>query len=111
MRDGLYKIMFQTQYGRGSGVIHAHGGRLWGGDATMFWVGTYEQGEGEVTATVNVDRHTKRPMSRSVFGVDRVSITIAAVPSDATNDNYRFTGAPVELPRVALTGILQRIAD
>jgi hypothetical protein len=103
--------MFQTQYGRGSGVIHAQGGKLWGGDATMFWVGTYTQAEGGTTASVNVNRHTKRPMSRSVFGVDRVSITISAVPAGATDENFRFTGTAAEVPRVSLTGILERISD
>jgi hypothetical protein len=111
MRDGLYQIMFQTQHGRGSGVIYVAGGKLWGGDSSMFYVGTYTQAEGGITASVKVGRHTKKPMSRSVFGVDRVSITISVVKAGTNDEIYNLTGTAAEAPRVTLTGKLQRISD
>jgi hypothetical protein len=113
MRDGLYRVMFQTQYGRGSGVIHAQGGKMWGGDGTMFFVGTYTETEGGIAASVKVDRHTKKPMSRSIFGVDRVSITISgqAAETSANAEAYRFTGTAAEIPSISLTGMLERISD
>jgi hypothetical protein len=113
MRDGLYRIMFQTQFGRGSGVMHLHGGRMWGGDSSMFYVGTYTEEKAGVTASVTVGRHTKKPMSRSVFGVDQVSITISVKPVEvgAADDTYNFTGTAAEAPRVSLSGMLQRVSD
>jgi hypothetical protein len=113
MRDGLYRVMFQTQFGRGSGVMHLQGGRMWGGDASMFYVGTYTEEKDGLIASVTVGRHTKKPMSRSVFGVDRVSITLSAKPAEghAGGDTYNFTGTAAEAPRVSFTGMLQRVSD
>src|SRR5690349_9219870 len=76
MRDGLYRVQFRTQRGEGSGVIYAQGGRMWGGDAGLFYVGSYVDNAGNLTAEVKTDRHTKSPFIQSVFGVDRVTITL-----------------------------------
>ena len=93
--------------------MHLHGGRMWGGDSSMFYVGTYTEEEAGVTAAVTVGRHTKKPMSRSVFGVDQVSITIAVKPVEvgAADDTYNFTGTAAEAPRVSFSGMLQRVSD
>ena len=111
MRDGLYQVMFQTPHGRGSGVIHAQGGKLWGGDATMFYVGTYTPAGDGIAATVTTGRHRTKPMSRSVFGVDRVSLTIAAVPAGGNGDIFKVTGTVAEVPGLSFTGLLTRISD
>jgi hypothetical protein len=111
MRDGLYQVMFQTPHGRGSGVIHMQGGRLWGGDATMFYVGTYTPADDGIAAAVTTGRHRTKPMSRSVFGVDRVSLTIAAKPAAADADTYNLTGTVAEIPGLSFTGLLTRISD
>jgi hypothetical protein len=111
MRDGLYQVMFQTPQGRGSGVIHAQGGKLWGGDATMFYVGSYTPAGNGMSATVTTGRHRSKPMSRSVFGVDRVSLHISAEPDGGEGERYRITGTVAEIPGLAFTGLLTRISD
>ncbi len=40
MKDGLYRVEFQTQRGAGAGVVFLEGGALRGGDSQMFYTGS-----------------------------------------------------------------------
>jgi hypothetical protein len=52
MRDGLYKVYFETPLGANFGVVHAVDGKIWGGDSSMFYVGSYVTRGNEITAHV-----------------------------------------------------------
>lgn len=39
MEEGLYKVLFQTQLGQGTGVVTVREGRLRGGDSVMYYTG------------------------------------------------------------------------
>jgi T3SS negative regulator,GrlR len=108
MRDGLYRVLFQTPLGWGSGIVYASGGRLWGGDAGLFYVGTYKREGDNVVAEVRTDRHTQHPGITSVFGRDQVKITLAGVSS---GDTVRLRGNATEAPGVDFTAELTRLSD
>lgn len=108
MRDGLYKVQFQTPLGWGAGVVFAQGGKLWGGDAGLFYVGTYSQDGDKVTASVKTNRHTQNPGITSVFGRDQVTISLSGT---SNGDAAKFNGKAPEAPNVAFTAELTRISD
>jgi hypothetical protein len=108
MREGLYRVQFQTPLGWGSGVIHALNGRLWGGDAAMFYTGNYTQDGNQIAADVRTGRHTQNPAIPSVFGRDQVRIRLMGVED---GDLIRFTGSAPEAPNLPFTAELNRISD
>jgi hypothetical protein len=108
MRDGLYKVHFQTPIGWGAGVVYGAGGKLWGGDAGLFYVGSYSQDGNNVAAEVRTNRHTQNPGVISVFGRDQVKVTLKGI---STGDTVKLTGKAVEVPNVTFTAELTRISD
>ena len=108
MRDGFYRVHFQTPLGWGTGVVHALGGKLWGGDAGMYYVGTYSIDNDTVNAEVRTDRHTQHPGIVAVFGRDQVRIALKGVSS---GDKVKLNGTSPEAPGVSFTAELTRIAD
>jgi hypothetical protein len=106
MRDGLYKVEFKTPLGAGSGVVHVQGGKLWGGDTGMFYVGSFTQSGDQISATVRTGRHTAN--STSVFGQDRVEISLTG---KASGDVADLIGQAPQAPNVRLSAVLTRISD
>jgi hypothetical protein len=108
MREGLYKVQFQTQLGAGAGVAVARDGKMWGGDSGIFYTGTYKDEGGTITASVAIDRHTKHPGIASVFGVDRANITLTGKDTGST---ITMTGKAAQAPGVSFQAILTHLAD
>lgn len=108
MRDGLYRVHFQTPLGWGSGVVYAASGKIWGGDAGLYYTGSYKQEGNNVTAEVRTNRHTQHPGVSSVFGRDQVRITLNGI---TTGDKVKFDGKAAEVPNVSFTAELNRISD
>ncbi|WP_159011365.1 GrlR family regulatory protein [Bradyrhizobium sp. S69] len=108
MDDGLYKVEFHTPMGFGAGVVFLQGGRLHGGDAGLFYVGTFAQHGNEFIAEVVTDRHTQYPGIVSVFGKDRVHI---ALKGQSNGNSGLMQGTAVEAPGLKFTAKLSRIAD
>jgi hypothetical protein len=108
MRDGLYKVQFQTPLGWGAGVVFAQGDKLWGGDAGLCYVGTHSQDGNQVTAKVKTFRHTQHPGIQSVFGRDQVNIELKGT---AEGDSVQCSGTAPEAPGVKFSATLQRVSD
>jgi hypothetical protein len=108
MRDGLYKTEFQTPMGLGTGVVFLQDGKLRGGDAALFYIGTFKQSGSEFTAEVVTDRHTQYPGIVSVFGKDRVHISLKG---SSTLDSAVMQGTAIEAPGLKFTAKLSRIGD
>jgi len=106
LADGLYKVAFQTPIGAGAGVVHLVGGRMWGGDAALYYVGTYNLAGEQVSASVTTNRHTAG--YDSVFGVDRVHITLRG--QTRTNEVH-LEGSAVEAPGISFKAFLTKISD
>lgn len=77
MKNGLYSIHVRLGDGRtdkGSGVAVCRNGVLRGGDAFLFYVGSYEMRGGTISGEVIVDQHTPSPHSVPLFGGRQVGI-------------------------------------
>jgi T3SS negative regulator,GrlR len=106
LSDGLYKVAFLTPIGAGAGVIYIAGGRMWGGDAGMYYVGTYTQSGDQLTASVTTERHTVG--ANSVFGIDRVHINMRGT---VAHNIATMQGSAVEAPNVPFQVYLTKISD
>lgn len=95
MRNGLYRVHFQTPRGGGAGVVALQDGKISGGDSRIYYTGTYSESGVQFTAQVKTDAHTPTPGMVSVFGVDRVNITLKGT---STGDSAQLTGTAAEAP-------------
>lgn len=71
MKNGLYSIHVSLQDGRtgkGSGVIMFREGKILGGDAYLFYTGTYTTRGDTFKGEVLVQRHTSSPDANPLFG-------------------------------------------
>ena len=71
MKNGLYSIHVSLQDGRtgkGSGVIMFRDGKILGGDAYLFYTGSYTMKGDSFKGEVLVQRHTRSPDANPLFG-------------------------------------------
>jgi hypothetical protein len=71
MKNGLYSIHVSLQDGRtgkGSGVIMFLDGKIVGGDAYLYYTGSYATKGDTFKGEVLVQRHTSSPDSNPLFG-------------------------------------------
>src|SRR5258705_5785958 len=71
MKNGLYSIPVSLQDGRsgkGSGVIMFRDGKIFGGDAYLFYTGSYTSKGDTFKGEVLVQRHTSSPDANPLFG-------------------------------------------
>ncbi|WP_114521024.1 GrlR family regulatory protein [Altererythrobacter sp. ZODW24] len=69
LKDGLYKVEFQTQLGAGAGIAVLRNGIIEGGDSMMFYRGTYSQTDSQFQAEVSNGTHSNDPSMESVLGI------------------------------------------
>jgi hypothetical protein len=71
MKNGLYSIHVKLQDGRsgkGSGVIMFRDGHIHGGDAYLYYTGSYIVKDDTFKGEVLVQRHTSSPDANPLFG-------------------------------------------
>jgi hypothetical protein len=71
MKNGLYSIHVSLQDGRsgkGSGVVLFRDGKIFGGDAYLFYTGSYTSKGDTFKGEVLVQRHTSSPDANPLFG-------------------------------------------
>ncbi len=71
MKNGLYSVHVSLQDGRsgkGSGVIMFRDGKILGGDAYLFYTGSYTTKGNSFKGEVLVQRHTSSPDANPLFG-------------------------------------------
>jgi hypothetical protein len=109
MRNGLYKIEFQTPRGAGGGVVVLMDGIIRGGDSALYYIGNYKVEGGQFTATVQTARHFGTPQTQpSVFGIDKISIN---AQGQAGDDRAKIVATSPQAPGIRLDGALTRIGD
>src|ERR1700681_4901732 len=87
MKNGLYSIHVSLQDGRtgkGSGVIMFRDGKILGGDAYLFYTGSYTSKGDILKGEVLVQRHTSSPDANPLFGGHRPVDMVAAGALTAT---------------------------
>src|SRR4026208_2038922 len=71
MKNGLYSIhvtLLDGRVGKGSGVIMFRDGQILGGDASLFYTGSYTVKGDTFKGEVLVQRHTSSPDANPLFG-------------------------------------------
>lgn len=81
LANGFYSITFGTPLGEAAGVITLDEGRLQGGDAIMFYLGSYAAEGSRISGNVRIARHATLRDLTSVFGVDEADIEFTGVIS------------------------------
>jgi T3SS negative regulator,GrlR len=103
MKNGLYSIHVTLQDGRagkGSGVVVFRDGKILGGDAFLFYVGSYAVKDNTFKGEILVQRHTPSPDITPLFGgPGAVGIGVSGT----------FTDTAAELSGTALVGKASQI--
>ena len=97
MQNGLYKVSFMTPQGQGTGVVVIADGSIKGGDASMYYIGTFEEKNNQVTGKLHVRKHTNVPGIVSVFGLEDLHLKLQGA---STNNSASIEGFAAEAPQV-----------
>lgn len=108
MRNGTYRVAFQTPLGHGAGVVVLHDGHVRGGDSSLCYLGTYEIDGASFRSVIHAFKHTTILGMSSVFGVDDVNITLIGTYD---GDNGSLRGSAPEAPGVSFSATLNRLGD
>ncbi len=88
MKNGLYSIHVSLQDGRvgkGSGVVLFRDGKILGGDAYLFYTGSYTSKGNTFKGEVLVQRHTSSPDTNPLFGgPSPVGVGVSGTFTDTT---------------------------
>lgn len=106
MRDGLFKVSFQTERGVGAGVLVLDGGRLRGGDGATYFTGAYQIDGPRFTARVTVRRHSPGPGLRLLFGLETFTLDLAG---DIVGDEALMRGTCEDAPEIRFSAVLHRL--
>jgi hypothetical protein len=71
MKNGLYSIhvtLLDGRVGKGSGVILFRDGQIFGGDAYLYYTGSYSVRDSTFKGEVLIQRHTSSPDDNPLFG-------------------------------------------
>ncbi|MFB9264079.1 hypothetical protein ACFFWD_13000 [Bradyrhizobium erythrophlei] len=108
MRDGLYRVEYHTVHGTGTGVVYATDGKLRGGNSAFAFVGSYADRNDGIHAKISTQRHNPDPAFRSLFGIDRITLTLKGTNN---GDMVDLEGEALQMPGVDFKAVLTRIAD
>ena len=114
MQNGLYSIhmeLLDGQTGKGSGVIIFYDGTIRGGDAYLFYTGSYSVQEKSASfrGEVIVNQHTRATQVNPLFGGGEVSIGVSGT---YTNTAGTMNGtALVGKQSLMFKATLRRLAD
>lgn len=112
MRDGLFSIHIALGDGRqkkGSGTLVFRAGSIRGGDAFLFYVGSYSVSGSTLTGEVVINQHTPSPGEFPLFGGREVGIGFSG-EIDEVGGTLVGT-ALVGRESVFFQGTLRRLAD
>ena len=108
MKNGLYSIHVTLQDGRigkGSGVILFRDGKILGGDAYLFYTGSYTTRGDTFKGEVLVQRHTSSPDANPLFGgPSPVGIGVSGIFTDtaAVMDGTALVGKASQIFKATL---------
>jgi hypothetical protein len=109
MKNGIYSVHFRTPIGEGTGVAFLKDGTLEGGDAAVYYRGTYSIDGQKFTARIKTGTHNRAPGGINVMGQD--SVTLSLEGTFDSNSNASAQGTAPEAPGVTITVKMARVAD
>ncbi len=108
MEDGLYKVVFQTQLGLGTGVVTLRAGRLTGGDSVMYYTGEYILNNDVIDTRLVADTHSVMPGIMSVLGMPRARLNLKGT---FDGQSAHLSGTSPDYPSLTFKATLTRLAD
>jgi hypothetical protein len=105
---GFYKVRFQLNDADGRSVMHAHDGKMLGGNSAFAHIGTYEENGDAVSVVINTVRHNPDPNYPAMAGTDDATLVARGGPD---GDSYRFEGGLREVPGVPFRAVLTPIEE
>ena len=113
MKNGLYSIHVSLQDGRsgkGSGVVVFRDGKILGGDAYLFYTGSYTTKGDTFKGEVLVQRHTSSPDANPLFG-GPVAVGVGVSGTFTDTDGVMNGTALVGKARQIFRATLRRLAE
>ena len=113
MKNGLYSIHVRLQDGRsgkGSGVVMVRDGKVLGGDAYLFYTGSYTTKGDTFKGEVLIQRHTSSPDVSPLFGgPSAVGVGVSGTFTDtaAVMNGTALVGKASQI----FTATLRKLAD
>jgi hypothetical protein len=109
MKNGLYSIHVSLQDGRsgkGSGVVMFRDGKILGGDAYLYYIGSYTVRPGNTfKGEVLIQRHTSSPDANPLFGGPSpvgVGVSGSYTENSAVMDGTALVGKASQIFRATL---------
>lgn len=108
MLEALWSVEFSSNVqGFGSGVVVLETGRVLGGDAQYFYVGSYEVTNGVVKSTVTITHYAGVP--NTIFGQAKsVTLNFTGTPA---RDQFELVGSVAGNPALAMRVRFTRRAE
>ncbi|HEX4409973.1 MAG TPA: GrlR family regulatory protein [Xanthobacteraceae bacterium] len=110
MKNGLYKVEFETPLGTRAGIVFLQDGKIRGGDSAMFYVGTLTENGEDLAADVQSRFHTMGTGVASVFGPE-IKQAHLTLKGKAFGTAATFWGNAAEAPDVSFQARVRRISD
>jgi hypothetical protein len=114
MKNGLYSIhvdLLDGRSGKGSGVVIFRDGKILGGDAYLYYTGSYSVNGDAFRGEVLVSQHTRSPDVNPLFGGQSQPVGIG-VSGTATGTSAVVNGtALVGKASLIFKGTLRKLAD
>lgn len=109
MTEAMYGIEFSSNEGNsGYGVLVLETGRVFGGDSSFVYIGSYHVGDGILVAEVKCTNDRKVEDLESIFaGLDEFTIRVEGIPNDK---EFVLKGHVVEDPSKKIAVTLTRRA-
>jgi hypothetical protein len=105
VKNGIYKIEFETILGAGTGAVELKDGHVFGSDTAILYVGEYELIGNTFQAEVRVRQHSP---GSSVLGLPNATLRIVGF-FDPALDSFEFAGSSPDVPNVNIKIRLKRL--
>jgi len=114
MKNGLYSVhvdLLDGRKGKGSGVVMVRDGKIFGGDAYLYYVGHYTVTGALFKGELQINQHTPSVDENPIFGGQQqpvgVGVSGTFTDNDATMNGTALVGKASQL----FTASLRRLAD
>jgi hypothetical protein len=83
MLEALWSVEFKSSFGlHGHGIAVFETGRVFGGDSTMMYTGSYGVQNGTISADIKVEKYASAPGMVSVVGFDKFNLKVTGAPNE-----------------------------
>ncbi len=104
--EALWTINFENVNGYGGGVVIFESGRIFGGDTSFYWTGTYDVDRGQLEAKIKVKRHNGT--LPSLLGMDAFELELAG---PVGQKNMKLLGKVTDRPTGQSSDVLVVLLD